>query len=422
MPLVPERGPLRTLAAATLVNTVGTGMMFTAAALYFTRIVGLSAAQVGVGLTCAAVVATLSALPLGHLADRVGPRETLIVLLTLTGGVELLYTVVRSFWQFVAVACAIELLDSGSRSARNAFIARAIERSRGPYSRAYLRSITNIGITAGAALAGIALHFDTPAAYRTLIVVNAVTFVGSAAVMLGLPRVEPVSREHLASPWQALADRPYVAMVVVSGVLALHFGLLEIGVPLWVVNHTDAPRTLVSLLFIINTVSVVAFQVRATRGIDSPSAAARAMRRAGLVLLVACALFASAQGLSRVEAVAVLVAAAGVHVYAEIMQSAGSFTLNIELAPEHAQGQYQGLAGGGMTLAFMLAPSIVAFLPLGLGRPGWLILGGVFVAAGLALPPVVAWAERTRDRYARPIPSKISSADPSDLSQSPTPR
>jgi len=416
MPLVPDRGPLRTLAAATLVNTFGNGLMFTTSALYFTRIVGLSPAEVGLGLTCAGFVAMLSAMPIGHLADRIGPRETLIAMVSAMALLELLYIAVDSFWQFAAVACAINLLDAGGRSARNALIARAIDRSEGAYARAYLRSITNIGITAGAALAGIALHFDTAAAYRTLIVVNAATYAGAALVMMWLDRVRPVSRERSASPWQALADRPYVTMVAVTSLLALHYGLLEIGLPLWVVNHTDAPRTLVSLLFVINTVSVVLFQVRVTRGIDSPTAGARAMRRAGLVLFAACLLFASAEGVPRAGAIAVLVAAAAVHVYGEILQSAGTFTLNIELAPDHAQGQYQGLAGSAMTLSFMLAPAIVALLPLGLGKAGWLALGGVFAAAGFALGPIVAWAERTRDRYARSIPAGI----PSNAAQSPT--
>jgi sugar phosphate permease len=403
MPLIPERGALRTLAAATLVNTFGTGMMFTTSALYFTRIVGLSPAQVGVGLTCAGLVGLLSGVPLGHVADRVGPREIQIALVSAIAALDLLYAVVGAFWQFVVVACVIAFFDSGTRSARGALIALAVGRDRRSYARAYLRAITNIGITAGAACAGIALHLDTGAAYRTLIVVDAATYALCALVLVALPRIPPVSREHAASPWQALSDRPYVAMVFVSGLLALHFGLIEIGVPLWVANYTSAPRTLVSLLFIVNTVSVVLFQVRVARGVDTPAQGARAMRRAGVVLFVACALFASADGPSRPEAIALLIAAAAVHVLGEILQSAGSFCLNIELAPERAQGQYQGLAGTGMMLSTMLAPSVIALLPLGVGRPGWLILGGVFVVSGALVVPVVAWAERTRDRYALPV-------------------
>jgi MFS family permease len=400
MPLVPERGPLRVLAAATLVNTFGNGLMYTTSALYLTRIVGLSAAQVGIGLTCAGLAGMLSGIPLGHLGDRVGPRELQIALVAVVAALTLLYTLVQSFWQFAVLASFVVFFEAGTRSTRGALIARAVPYERRTYARAYLRSTTNMGLTLGAAVAGIALHLDTAAAYKTLIVVDAVTYAGAAVVMLWLPHVPVLGDARAASGLQALRDRPYVAMVLVSAILGMHFGLIEIGVPLWVSGHTHAPRALVSLLFVINTVAVVLFQVRASRGIDYPAAGARSMARAGWVLLAACTLFALADGPGRWTAVAILIAAAGVHVYGEILQSAGTFCLNFELAPEHAQGQYQGLAGTGMTMSFMLAPAVVAFLPLGLGRPGWLILGCLFVVSGMALAPITAWAERTRGRYA----------------------
>lgn len=399
MPLVPDPGPLRVLASATLVNTFGNGLMFTISALYFTRIVGLSAVQVGVGLSMAGLVGLLSGIPLGHAADRLGPREMQMALVSVIAVLSLGYTVIGQFWQFALLASVIAFFDAGTRSARGALIARAVPPDRRVYARAYLRSVTNIGITLGAALAGVALHLDTPAAYRTLIVIDAVTYAGTAVVLRSLPTVPAVASEHAASPWQALRDRPYVAMVLVSGVLAMHFGVIEIGMPLWVVNHTDAPRSLVSLLFIVNTVAVVLFQVRASRGVDTPAAGARAMARAGWVLLAACGLFAASGGRGVMSATVLLLAAAAVHVYGEILQSAGSFCLNIELAPEHAQGQYQGLAGTGMTMSFMLAPSVVALLPLGLGSVGWLILGAMFVVSGTALVPIVGWAQRTRPRW-----------------------
>ncbi|MFD6729924.1 MFS transporter, partial [Micromonospora aurantiaca] len=50
---LPPPGPLRTLAYATLVNTVGAGLWLAGGALYLTRDVGLSATSVGAGLTVA---------------------------------------------------------------------------------------------------------------------------------------------------------------------------------------------------------------------------------------------------------------------------------------------------------------------------------------------------------------------------------
>jgi hypothetical protein len=71
----------------------------------------------------------------------------------------------------------------------------------------------------------------------------------------------------------------------------------------------------------------------------------------------------------------------------------------MELAPDHAQGQYQGMASTGFSLSTMIAPAVITLLPIGLGVPGWWLLGGGFVVLGLALLPAVAWAARTRDRF-----------------------
>ena len=52
--LLPSDPLARRLALATLVNRFGTGLFMTISALYFTRIVGLSVTQVGLGARLAA--------------------------------------------------------------------------------------------------------------------------------------------------------------------------------------------------------------------------------------------------------------------------------------------------------------------------------------------------------------------------------
>jgi hypothetical protein len=49
-----ERGPRRTLALATFISMIGNGLFMTGAALFFTRSVGLSVAQVGLAMGVAA--------------------------------------------------------------------------------------------------------------------------------------------------------------------------------------------------------------------------------------------------------------------------------------------------------------------------------------------------------------------------------
>jgi hypothetical protein len=134
--------------------------------------------------------------------------------------------------------------------------------------------------------------------------------------------------------------------------------------------------------------------------VESVEAAVRAVSSAGVMFFVACGLFALASGRDAAVAALLLLAGGVVHGTGELMQAAAQFCLSQELAAPHAHGQYQGLASTGFSLSAMLAPTAIALLPIALGPLGWWILGGIFVVLGFALIPAVAWAGRTRERYA----------------------
>ncbi|MGH3878259.1 MAG: hypothetical protein ACRDSK_14610 [Actinophytocola sp.] len=80
-------------------------------------------------------------------------------------------------------------------------------------------------------------------------------------------------------------------------------------------------------LLVLNTMSIVVFQVQARRVTDLTTAA-RQVRAAGVVLLVACVMFAlSALGSSATLAVAVLVLAAGLQSLGSLFVAAGVATV-----------------------------------------------------------------------------------------------
>jgi hypothetical protein len=188
--------------------------------------------------------------------------------------------------------------------------------------------------------------------------------------------------------------------------MSIHFAVFDVAIPLWVVDHTDAPRWTVALLLIINTVVVSLFQVRSSRGISDPATAARATRTSGLLLMASMVLLAGATWGTAAIAVGLLAAGALVQVIAELLQSSGSFLLSFDLAPSHAQGQYQGVWNTSMSISTMVAPTVLALLPLGLGVPGWIILGGWFAVVGVLFVPVVRWAAARRPAPAEPLPAQ----------------
>ncbi|GAA1118824.1 MFS transporter [Kribbella jejuensis] len=393
--LLPAPGPLRPLALATLLSRVGNGLLMTISVLYFTRVVGLSIAQVGLGLTVAGLFGLLASIPFGHLADRRGPRTLFVVLSLLMSATAVLYIVIGTFWQFLAVATVVVVLDRGSNAVRFALIAGVVQGPERVGARAYLRSMTNIGVTAGAGLGAIALSFGTATSYRLMFGLYVVLGVIAALVVLAVPRVAPQPRTD-GPVWIALRDRGYLAVGALNAAISIHYSVIDVAIPLWVVEHTDAPHWAAAVPLIVNAAGVAVLQVRASRGIVDTTSAARATRTAGLLLLASMVLFAAASAGAALVAVAVLVIAASVQTAGELLQSSGSFLLGFDLALEQAQGQYQGVWNTSTSVSSMVAPSIMALLPLGLGVPGWIVLGGWFALVGVLFVPVVRWASGRR--------------------------
>ncbi|GAA1415790.1 MFS transporter [Catellatospora coxensis] len=403
--LLPAHPATRALVFSTLAGSTSRGLFITISVIFFTRSVGLSAGQVGLGLTVAAVVGLLAGVPAGHLADRVGPRRVMVGFGLARAALMLGYLAVQGFTGFVVVAAGVQLLEAGFGAANGALIAGSIPAEDRVRTRAMLRAVTNVGWGVGALFAGVALKYDTRPAYVAVLVLCACLATLASSLVMRVPKVEPQPRRASGPALIVLRDRPYLALAALNGVLCIHYGMLNVAVPLWVVERTNAPAWVVAMLGLLNATVVVLFQIRASRGTATAEGAAVAQRTSGVLLLGACLLYSLAAGQTAWVATAALVAAALVHVLGELRQAAGSWGISFSLAPDHAQGQYQGLYGTGFALAGVVAPALLATVVVGWGWPGWLLFGLVFAASGAAVPATVRWARRARTQAAAPEPA-----------------
>lgn len=394
MKLLRESPEVRALSAMTFVNTIGNGLLMTSVVLFFTREVGLSGGQVGLGLTIGGALGLLVGVPAGHLGDRRGPREVLGVLMVAQGAATATYVLVSSFAAFVVAACAVVTLSQAASAVKQGLIANVLPAQDRVEGRAFLRAVTNAGFAIGSALAGIGIVVGTRGAYEALILGDALTFGAAAALVAALPHVPPQPRREDGPQLVVLRDRPYVAVSALVAAMSLHAPLLEVGLPLWIA-HTHAPEVLVSVVFVINCVLVVLLSVRFARGSDTVAGAARSAVRAALLLAVSCLVFVFAHGPGATVASIVLIAGAVLQVGGEMAQAASGWGLAYGLAPEDAQGQYQGLASTALALATTIGPALMA-LVVAAGTLGWLAYGALFLLAGFATPPVAAWAQRRR--------------------------
>jgi hypothetical protein len=390
----------RSLTLSTMAFALSSGVFYTVSALYFTRVIGLGATTVGLGLGIAGGVGVLAAYGAGWLSDRVGAHHVQAWATGLNGLAMLAYTLASDAVVFTLVASLAIGLRSASGSSKQAMLARWYTGPERVEVRARMRVVTNVFIGLGTVAAAAALLVDTPAAYRTAMISVGVLLLLAALPLARLGRqvpelaarmVQQVATEQPideqaagtrrgSSPWR---DRRYVAAVACNAVVAMHFGLQTVGVPLWVAT-TEAPTAMVAVLLVLNTVVVALLQVRASRGTHDVRHAGVTVRRASWLLAAACVLYALAGYGNLAAACALLVVAALAHSLGEILGEAGGWGMAFELAdPQHA-GAYQGLSQTGYALASMVAPALVTATAIEHGTVGWLGLAALFVAAGTA--------------------------------------
>jgi hypothetical protein len=392
---LPPAGPLRRIASGTLLTSVGDGAWYASWAIFLTRSVGLSPAQVGLGMTAAGAVALLLAIPIGHLADLVGPREVFAGMLIMQGIGTVSYLAVHSFALFLPVACLAVTGDHSSGGASKALVLGAAGEGHGTWALGSVRAVSQIGWAAGAAVGAIVIAIGTRSAFAALVTLDAATCFGYAAVIARLPRRETGSHVPVHK-LTVLRDGPYLTLAALMGVMALCWGMLSSGLPLWIVFHTHAPRSIAAVIVVINALVIGAFQLRIARGISSPLAAVRAAMCSGSALAASCLLFALTDHQGGFFAVALLLGAGGLHVIGELWFVGASWGLSISLMPASAPGQYQGVFAAGEATALMIAPALMTLLVVSWGQPGWIALGALFLVAPAIAAPATRWALHTR--------------------------
>lgn len=397
-PWWPRSGALRLLAAATLVNAAGNGLFTVGSMLFFTHHLGLGATAVAAGLTAAELTGLACSVPAGLAADRLGARPVLQAAWLLQAAATGAFLLSRSMLLFVPVAVGYAIGQKAARGVTNALVARSTAQGDRVVVRSYLRSVNNLGLSAGSLLGGLAVVTGTGSAYEALFAADAGTFAIAIVLLayyrapIAAPIAAPAAMPAAARPagGPAVRDRRYLLLTAGNGLLCLQYSVLTVVLPLWIVDHTAAPRWTASALLALNTAMVVLFQVRMSRPIDSGHSAARYLRRAGSLFLISVTAIGTASYGSAWIAVLLLLFGTAVHTVAELWHAAASFEASLELADPDRPGEYQAVFSLGQGLAEALAPTLLVALCLDLGVVGWLVVAVLLTLGGIAMSSLLA--------------------------------
>ncbi len=186
--LLPPTPLSRRLSTQSLLFATGQGTFLTGSAVFFTQVVGLRAAQVGLGLTIAGVVSFLVAYPAGRLVDRLGPKRMWTAGTVASGALFAAWPFIDSFLGYVAMVVGFEIIANAGGAGRNAYILDVMSEEERVATQAYMYSALNVGFTLGAVIGGIALAFDDLSVIRWLPLLTVGIAVVNAGFIVRLPR------------------------------------------------------------------------------------------------------------------------------------------------------------------------------------------------------------------------------------------
>jgi MFS family permease len=392
------------LSAAHLVNSVGDGCFYVAGAVVFHRLLGLSAAEIGLALTVAWTAGFLGTTPVGRVTDRVGARPVAVALSLVTAVATAGMLLTTGPVSFTGVAVVYAVAQSGLGVARQALVVALVDAGERTRFRARLQVWTNVGIGLGAVLGGLALLADTSAAYTGVLVLDAWGFLLAGLLLTRLPAprlaapvapVAPGAPER--TPRRVWHDRPYLTVAGLHAVLYLYMPTLSVVLPLFVAARTAAPAWTIAVAFVVNTAGVLALQVRAGRRVTGIGSAAASSRRGGVAIAVSCLIFGlAALPHEPVLAAVVVLVGAAVQVVGEVAFAAGSWELGFALAAPDHPGQWQGVFGAGIPVARAVGPLLLTVAVVDWDGPGWLVLASVLLVAAALIPSAARQAARRR--------------------------
>ena len=381
------------LAWQALTSSVGIFLANAIMALYLVGPARLQDAEAGLTLGASAAACLLATLPAARLIRTLGPRRFAIMSCLSRSILFALLPLAVSTWVCVCVVLLIGACEAAAFSVFQIIIAKALGEAARAEALAVRRSLGNVGFSLGGLLTAVVAGIGTRSAYTWAFELSALSLAVGAALLLRLPdpaAVETPQAAHGERSIRVLRDGRFLMMMGIATMMATSVNLLTIGVPLWVLRATTAPRWIIGILMMINTVLVVFLQVRVTRGTEDWAGARRAVMRSGWGFAVAVGFFALAGFVPMPFVVLPLVGATILAALAEMLDSAGWWTLSYHHPPSAKRSDY--LAAFDMVPAAVnIVGAPLMILIVSLGAAGWALYAAMFaIAAQLATIVITA--------------------------------
>jgi MFS family permease len=382
--------------ATTLINRAGT-MVLPFLVLYLVQHLGQPPSLAAFALTVYGFGALISAPIAGRLSDRLGALRVMQGSLLFSGGLLLVFPLLRALPLVFGLTLVWAVIAEAVRPASLAALTASAPAEQRQAAFALNRLAINLGMSVGPAVGG----FLAMAAFPLLFVVDGLTSVAAALLLTVF-----LSRRRRSVAWRTEAvqmvlprkagiveNRQMLAFLVALFLVGAMLFQMDAALPLFLVRDLHLPPSFVGLLFMVNTLIIIALEVPlnlATTG--------SARRR--VLILGALLMAASFGALAFATGSASVILSVVIWTFGEMLFFPVSATYVADFAPDDRRGAYMGAYSLVFGLAHMLGPWTGTLFMERFGAPAlWttVCVCGIGAASiiGMAVRPVILPAHVT---------------------------
>ena len=369
--------PIWVLFWTTLVNRSGM-MALPYLVLYLTKELHYTAEDAAAMIVVYGIGAFLTGPVAGKISDRIGAHRIMILSLVATGLVLVTIPLAHEFWAVACLTVLWAVVSEAFRPASLAVVTNLVSVDQRKLAFAVNRLAINIGMSIGPAVGGfIALH-----SYPMLFYVNGIFSVLASLVMM-FSRWPEAHSAHAAAalhreaesemhPWQNLS---FMYFLIPLLLIMLIFFQIDATVALYLVRDMAYPESHFGLLFSVNTVLIIFFEVWINIRM-SHWKHRHALSLGALLIAIGFGLMAFS---GHIGYIAFTVA---VWTFGEMIIFPGSAAYVSDIAPASRRGEYMGYYQMTFSLGLIIGPWLGVLLYEATDAPTlWLTTLGVGIVA-----------------------------------------
>jgi MFS family permease len=254
--------PVWLLQVGGLTNAFGNGIVLPFLIIYLHNVRGISLGLAGLAAAVNSAAAFVSGFLAGSLSDRIGPRRVLMAaLVTMAVGISF-FPLIRNVWEAYALSLLVGA-GSGSFWPSQSSMLTGLTPAASRHSAFALQRVTmNLGVALGGLVGGLIARVAHPSSFTVLFLLDAVTFIGYAVVLVKLPSPR-VHRDRAAGGYaDVVRDRAFMRLVFLNATF-ITVGMVAIVelLPPYAKNDAGVTEKQIGLLWMLNSIVVVIAQL-----------------------------------------------------------------------------------------------------------------------------------------------------------------